>query len=256
MRGAVLVCLIVLIVYLFERRKGVVAARYATLGFFVDSVYALFYRSGLYTQLVYAATANALEPHLEFLKLELLPGLPLGVQLAIYVVGFDLILYWIHRLQHANKWFWAFHTIHHSQERLTTLTQYRRHPLEFLYMDLISFVIFVLVLGIPTATWLPLWIVMTGLQALQHAELDWRLGPLYKVVVSPVFHSIHHSPDAKYYNKNLGLMLSVWDFVFGTAAAERERPGSYGISDVTMAESLTGQLVAPFRLLRGWRRSK
>jgi len=118
-----------------------------------------------------------------------------------------------------------------------------------LLLDVALFVAFVWVLGLPTKTWLPLYVLATALQALHHSELNWRFGPLYRLVVSPTFHSIHHSADPKDHNKNLGQMLSIWDYLFGTAASHAERPARYGVDGLDMPESLTRQLVVPFRNL-------
>jgi sterol desaturase/sphingolipid hydroxylase (fatty acid hydroxylase superfamily) len=106
------------------------------------------------------------------------------------------------------------------------------------------------VLGIQTRQWLPLTVIMTGLQALQHAELDWRYGWFERLVVSPAFHAIHHSPDPRHYTRNFGQMFSLWDFLFGTAL-EDARPARYGVAGLDMAERVPDQLAAPFRYL--WR---
>jgi sterol desaturase/sphingolipid hydroxylase (fatty acid hydroxylase superfamily) len=87
------------------------------------------------------------------------------------------------------------------------------------------------------------------LEALQHAQLDWRFGPLYRVVVSPVFHSIHHSAEPRHHNRNYSAMFSIWDYLFGTAAVSATRPRVYGVEGLAMAESLPAQLFTPFRML-------
>ena len=125
----------------------------------------------------------------------------------------------------------------------------RLRPLDRLLLDVALFVVFAWVLGLPTRTWLPLYVVVTSLQALHHTELNWRFGPLYRIVVSPIFHSVHHSADPKDLNKNLGQMLSIWDYIFGTAADHAERPERYGVTGFEMPESLPKQLVIPFQLL-------
>ena len=139
--------------------------------------------------------------------------------------------------------------MHHAPGELSTLTQNRRHLIERVYMDVALYLPILVVLGIPSETWPILWMVFGMLEALQHAELDWRFGPLYYVFVSPVFHSLHHSSDPRYYDKNLGGMFSIWDHLFGTAAGVKERPEEYGVPGLTMKETLTSQLVTPFKTL-------
>ena len=240
-----------LAVYLLEWRGGADRARYRTRQFLSDAVYSLFYWGGFYNVFVLAALANALAPRLDALKLNLLAAQPWPVQLVVFWVLGDFLTYWMHRLQHRWRWLWAFHSVHHTQTQLTSLTGFRRHPVERLFTDIVVFFgVLQLVLGVQTRQWLPLTVLITAFQALQHAELDWHYGVLEKLIVSPTFHAIHHSPEARHYDRNYGQLLSVWDFLFGTAA-EDPRPTRYGVEGLDMKESVVHQLAAPFRYL--WR---
>lgn len=245
-----------LAVYLFERRSGADSARYRTRHFGNDVLYTLFYKGGFYNILILAALTNAIEPRVGFLRLNLLGGLPWPVGLALFWVAGDFVTYWWHRLQHANRFLWAFHSIHHSQEQLTLFTASRRHPLENLSMDvLLYFVLFHMLLGIPTQGWMPLGVVITCISAIQHAQLDWRFGPLYRVLVSPRFHAYHHSVEPRHANANYGFLFSGWDYLFGTAVTEKQLPTRYGVAGIDMGESLTNHLINPFRLIWRWRRA-
>jgi sterol desaturase/sphingolipid hydroxylase (fatty acid hydroxylase superfamily) len=237
--------------YVFEARAGADRHRYVTRNFFNDVIYTLFYRGGFYSVFVMAALTNALEPRIAFLKLDLMAGAPWPLTLAAYWILGDFFIYWWHRLQHRSRFLWAFHTVHHSQEKLNIFTAYRRHPFETMLADLvIFFVLTYLILGIPTRGWLPLQVTMIALIALQHCELDWRFGPLYRWVVSPAFHAVHHSTDPRHYNRNFGAMFSIWDYLFGTAVADEPRPRRFGVEGLDQAESITDQLLAPLRYLR------
>ena len=249
LKAALLLLPFLVIIIAIEGRSGADLTRYKTKNFVNDVVYSLFYRGAFYHILMFAFVANAFESELGFLKLDALASAPMWLAMLVFWVAGDFLLYWLHRLQHSVPFLWAFHSVHHSQEQLTTLTQYRRHPLDRLLLDVALFVVFAWVLGLPTRTWLPLYVVVTSLQALHHTELNWRFGPLYRIVVSPIFHSVHHSADPKDLNKNLGQMLSIWDYIFGTAADHAERPERYGVTGFEMPESLPKQLVIPFQLL-------
>jgi sterol desaturase/sphingolipid hydroxylase (fatty acid hydroxylase superfamily) len=77
-----------------------------------------------------------------------------------------------------------------------------------------------------------------------HANLDWTLGPLKYVVVSPVFHRWHHASAV--HGKNFASTFSLWDWMFGTFhMPEGALPGDYGIDDEGMPEGLMPQLVYP-----------
>ena len=245
-----------LAVYLLEKRAGVNVARYRTRNFANDVVYMIFYNGGFFQVLLLAATTNVLEARLGFLQVDFMQGVPWPVGLAIFWVVGDLITYWWHRLQHSNRFLWAFHSVHHSQEQLNLFTASRRHPVEQLMMIvLLYFFTFHLVLGIPTQGWLPLSAFVTTVVWIQHAQLDWRFGPLYRVFVSPRFHAFHHSVQPDHANANYGHLFSIWDYLFGTAVREQPLPARYGLMDGTdMAESIKSHLITPFRLLWRWRR--
>jgi sterol desaturase/sphingolipid hydroxylase (fatty acid hydroxylase superfamily) len=116
---------------------------------------------------------------------------------------------------------------------------------------LLYFVLFHLLLGVPTQSWMPLGVFVTCISAVQHAQLDWRFGPLYRVLVSPRFHAYHHSVEPDHANANYGFLFSFWDYLFGTAVAEQPRPTRFGVDGLDMGERLTTHLVNPFRLLWG-----
>lgn len=255
-KGFLIYSAFLLAAYLFERRSGADAARYRTRNFANDVLYTFFYKGGFYDILVLAAVTNALESRLGFMQLNLLQGLPWPVGLALFWIAGDFVTYWWHRLQHANRFLWAFHSIHHSQERMTLLTAFRRHPLETLSMNvLLYFGLFHMLLGVPTRGWVPLAVVITSITAIQHAQLDWRFGPLRHLLVSPRFHAYHHSVEPRHANANFGFLFSCWDYLFGTAVSEPQPPARYGVVGIDMGESLTNHLLNPFRLLWRWRKA-
>jgi sterol desaturase/sphingolipid hydroxylase (fatty acid hydroxylase superfamily) len=246
--GLAYFAVVTLIVLALEARNGRGLARFRSRSFVNDIVYTVFYRAGIYGVL-WGAVFNGLEARLGGLRVEWAATWPLWVQIAAFWLVGDFIIYWLHRAQHAHPWLWAFHSVHHSPAELSTLTQNRRHLIERVYVDVALYLPLLVILGIPTEAWPVLWMVFGILEALQHGELDWDFGPLYYVVVSPVFHSIHHSTIEAHYNKNLGGMFSFWDYIFGTAVAIRSRPTEYGVTGLAMKETLASQLVVPFQML-------
>lgn len=248
-RGGIAYFVVITVVVLaMEARNGRGWAKFRSRSFVNDIVYTVFYRTSIYGVL-WGAAFNGLEGTFGSLRIEWTASWPLWVQIAVFWLAGDFIIYWIHRAQHSSRRLWAFHTVHHAPTELSTLTQNRRHLLERVYGDVALYLPILIILGVPTETWPILWMVFGILEALQHAELDWRFGPLYYVFVSPVFHSLHHSSDPRFYDKNFGGMFSFWDHLFGTAAVIKERPEAYGVPDLAMKETLTSQIVAPFRML-------
>lgn len=236
------------VTYVLETVTGASRAAYAGRSFRQDVLYALFYQGGFYQVLLWSAVASAMESRLSFLKVELLASLPAPLHWLLYWIAVDFITYWWHRLLHSWGPLWAIHSVHHSQLEMSFISSYRLHPLEQLMQNIVM-VVPLLIMGVPTSRWLPLMVVMALLEGLQHSALDWGYGRAYRVLVSPRFHALHHSSDARHHNRNFSKILSVWDFLFGTAVREDRRPETLGVEGMPVPRTLAAQLVAPFRLM-------
>jgi sterol desaturase/sphingolipid hydroxylase (fatty acid hydroxylase superfamily) len=248
-RAAVLLGVIFLIIYAIEMRLGRDRTRYLSRHFWNDLSYFLFYQSGLYNLLIGAMLISAFSEQLSFLKIDALASLPPPAHWVLYWVGIDFCDYWFHRWKHNSRFLWAFHAVHHSQEKMTFITSWRFHPLEQVIANIVMLTP-MLVLGVPTSSWLPLILVMNAFEALQHSQLNWTYGPFYKVFVSPVFHAIHHSTEKQHHDTNYAKLFSAWDFMFGTGVVA-PAPAKTGISSAYIEETLPAHMMAPFRLLAG-----
>ena len=232
-----------------EYFTGTQRSIYRSKVFIQDVVYALFYHGGFFTILIWAGVANALDSGLGILKIGVLAAWPAPVHWALYWIMGDFIHYWVHRLEHAWAPLWAIHSVHHSQEEMTFISTYRFHPLEQLLQNLVM-VVPLLIIGVPTVSWLPLTVGLTLFDAAQHSALDWTYGRGYRVLVSPRFHALHHSTDPRQYNGNYSKILSVWDYLFGTAIQDA-RPVRIGVDGLPVPRTIGAQLLAPFRMLSG-----
>ncbi len=180
--------------------------------------------------------------------------------------------YLIHRLCHRIPAFWELHKVHHSAEALTSLTLFRVHPLEgVLFANTLA-----ITMGVTDALLTLAFgpgkhgfavfdrnvIALAGLylvQHLQHTEF-WVMapGPLRKLIHSPAHHQIHHSDNPAHFGKNLGGLLTVWDWMFGTLLTpDAKRPAltfglgpdeanHYSVSDA-MARPVLALLPKPIR---------
>jgi sterol desaturase/sphingolipid hydroxylase (fatty acid hydroxylase superfamily) len=145
---------------------------------------------------------------------------------ALLIVAHDLCYYVFHRVSHEVRFFWAAHVPHHSSEHYNLSTAVRLS-----WTTPITGIPFWWPL--PLLGFHPLWIlaahtVSLAYQFLLHTELVRRLGPLEWVFNTPSHHRVHHGSDAAYLDKNFGGILIVWDRLFGTFAAEAQRP-TYGL---------------------------
>ncbi len=158
-------------------------------------------------------------------------NLPALLALTLLVaVGDDFGYYVFHRAAHSIPALWAFHSVHHSAERLTPLVAGRVHPFEMALSEPVRAAAAALVLG-PALYFAegPLNLVtifgisLTGLifgalgNQLLHSEAPISFGPRWdRILVSPAIHQLHHSRARRHWDQNLGGLLSVWDWMFGT----------------------------------------
>lgn len=236
------------LIYLLERMSGGATEQYRSRGFLQDVVYWFYYRSGLNQLLFMAALFSFLGPKLAFLHINIVSEFHPIVRGTLWILVADFTTYWVHRLQHASRFVWAFHSTHHSQEQLNFATTTRFHPVDHFISDTIKFFP-PLMLGASPMTWLPLYLTMDFIAITQHSRITWRFGPLSRVFVTPRFHSFHHSSDPRHYDKNFGGLLSIWDYLFGTAVDDPEQPTEYGLKDIKMP-TLRSTLLLPFETLR------
>ena len=140
-------------------------------------------------------------------------------------------LHWLHhRVRHWVTVFWRFHEVHHAQRELNPLTDLRVHPVEHLVAQSIVFLPMIVFQLEPYA--LGVGVVVTLYTKFVHANVRTNLGPLRHVLVSPQFHRIHHSRDPRHRETNFGVVLTVWDRLFGTLYARYDEYPDTGLDEV------------------------
>lgn len=237
-----------LVILVFEWLARGNLRRYRTRGFVTDVGYALVYQGGIYNTLLYAPIFAVVALVMPSWHLDLIGQLPLPIGFLIFWVVSDAIAYWIHRWEHHNPILWCFHSVHHTQTSMTFATSFRNHFVEQLFINFLMYVP-MMVIGMPKWYWAPAMLLQNINEGLQHSDLNWRFGRLYPVLVSPVFHAIHHSPDRARHDSNYGKIFSIWDYLFGTISVG-ERPEKYGVAGLEMPASFWGTFVAPFGQLK------
>jgi sterol desaturase/sphingolipid hydroxylase (fatty acid hydroxylase superfamily) len=174
-----------------------------------------------------------------------LAALPLIAQMAIFLIGEDIILYWTHRLFHGER-MWKYHAVHHSSEELEWISAARFHPIN-LFLGTVFADVALLVAGISPNIFLVLGPLTVAHSAFVHANLDWTLGPFKYVIAGPVFHRWHHTSANRGGEKNFAATFPVLDLIFGTFyMPEGELPDNYGIADHSFPSTFAGQLAHPF----------
>jgi sterol desaturase/sphingolipid hydroxylase (fatty acid hydroxylase superfamily) len=247
--GARILLVIFVIVFTIEWLTGGKIKRYWSRNFRTDMLYGLLYTGGIYNTIIYTPLIAALALLVPASPFRLLDHLPGVVGFLAYWLIADFAGYWIHRLYHSSDLLWTFHKVHHAQTEMTFVTSFRNHIVEQLVSNIIMFVPAML-LGVPVWFWGPVFLMQNLFEGLQHSDIKWRYGFLYPIVVSPVFHAIHHSPERARHDSNYGKILSFWDYLFGTMSVG-ERPPRYGLAGDSMPVSFTGTVMEPFRELWG-----
>ncbi|MEZ4391427.1 MAG: sterol desaturase family protein [Polyangiales bacterium] len=159
-------------------------------------------------------------------------GLSPLAQFALAFVLIDLLKWLIHNLLHRVPALWRFHQVHHSIERMDWLGSMRFHFAEALIYDGLLYVPLA-VLGFRGEVLFALAVVGTAIGHFNHANLRVRIGPLRYLINSPEMHIWHHvHPDAGPPDRNFGINLAVWDWLFGTAYVPDHPPARLGFEGV------------------------
>jgi sterol desaturase/sphingolipid hydroxylase (fatty acid hydroxylase superfamily) len=201
----------------------------------VDIVYTLLHRLGAFPLLVFLLLTPVADAAAAWLRLRgfsplnldaLWPGVtdvPL-VTFALYLVALDFVDYWLHRAQHRLRWWWALHALHHSQRKMSFWTDDRNHLLDSLILDAAKAAV-ALAIGVEPAQFVGLIVAARVLQSVQHANVPWTYGPVGAVLVSPVFHRVHHAigigHEGRRHGCNFAVLFPLWDVLFGTADFRR-----------------------------------
>lgn len=141
-----------------------------------------------------------------------------------------------HAVAHFVPILWPIHSLHHSAEVLNVLTAYRKHPLYGLVITIVQAPIKGVFQGITVFLFLgkvePFTIIGINLfyflfdimgRPLRHTHIWLSYGSILNYVFSsPAHHQIHHSARPEHRNCNFGLILSIWDWMFGSLVLPTE----------------------------------
>lgn len=150
----------------------------------------------------------------------------------VLLIAEDFIFYWLHRLEHTVRMFWAVHVTHHSSELFNFTVGFRSSVLQPLY----RFVFFIplALFGFAPTDILIMFSATQIWGILVHTQFIKKMGWAEYVLVTPSHHRVHHASNARYLDKNMGMFLIVWDKLFGTFQTELDeqsyQPIRYGLT--------------------------
>jgi sterol desaturase/sphingolipid hydroxylase (fatty acid hydroxylase superfamily) len=178
---------------------------------------------------------------------------PTWITFVVGILVIDFTLWTCHWIMHRSQLVWRIHRVHHSDEILDTSTAFRFHPAEILYKFFVQ-AIAIFVIGIPASAVIVFGTLMLVFNVWEHANVKTPrpLRRLSVLIVTPDFHRIHHSSEARYQSSNLGALLTIWDRIFGSFAPLSESDENYtfrfGLGGSPMRFStLADVLVDPWR---------
>ena len=182
--------------------------------------------------------------------------------ISVLVIDFGVFL--MHYLLHRLPFLWEFHKVHHSADELNLFSQFRMHPVDLLttttvvtILQSIAYAGFFYLTGTKPEIYTILSInAVTFLfyicgYNLRHSHI-WLNYPVWlsKILVSPAQHHIHHSANTVHWDKNMGLIFSFWDRMFGTLYIPIEHEKlKYGINNEEQNPfgSISQMYLNPFR---------
>lgn len=152
-------------------------------------------------------------------SLRLVAASPWAVRFLVFLVLKDFLDWSIHNLLHRVPWLWEFHKVHHSIEELDWIGNFRFHWMELVVYQGLTYLPLV-TLGAGSSVILAVAVFSTIVGHLNHANLNLTWGPARFLINSPRMHVWHHDlrwPASRPYGVNFGVVLSAWDWLFGTA---------------------------------------
>ncbi|OUR96967.1 hypothetical protein A9Q84_11565 [Halobacteriovorax marinus] len=175
----------------------------------------------------------------------------------------DFARFFMHFLMHKIPVLWNFHRTHHTATVLTPFTLFRNHPVEVLlsqFRNLISYslisTIFLFLFNKQVGGVDILGVNIFGFafnfigSNLRHSHIFLGYGPLEYFFISPAQHQIHHARASKFYDKNFGVAIALWDFIFGSLVISKKiEMTSFGVDELETHHTFNSQVIRPIKNL-------
>jgi sterol desaturase/sphingolipid hydroxylase (fatty acid hydroxylase superfamily) len=148
----------------------------------------------------------------------------------VLVIAQDFMFYWLHRIDHYCRLFWAVHVTHHSSEEFNLTVGFRSSVFQPLYR--FFYFIPLSLIGFRGIDIMFIYAATQIYGILIHTRTIGKLGFLEWFLSTPSHHRVHHASNIKYLDKNMGMVFIIWDRMFGTFEAEDDQePVIYGLTE-------------------------
>jgi sterol desaturase/sphingolipid hydroxylase (fatty acid hydroxylase superfamily) len=154
---------------------------------------------------------------------------PAWLGIPLFILAFDLAIYWQHRIYHWVPALWRLHRMHHADPDFDVSTGIRFHPVSIVLSMLIKMSVVVL-LGPPALAVLISEVLLNVTSMFNHGNIyiPTRIDRfLRRILVTPDMHRLHHSVITEEMNSNFGFNFPWWDRLFGSY---REQPAGGHLS--------------------------
>lgn len=147
----------------------------------------------------------------------------------VLLLAEDFMFYWLHRIDHFCRFFWAVHVTHHNSEEFNLTVGFRSSVFQPLYRYV--YYIPIALMGFEAIDIMFMYAATQIYGILVHTQTIKNMGLLEYILVTPSHHRVHHASNIKYLDKNMGMFLIIWDKLFGTFQKEEEgNPVQYGLT--------------------------
>ncbi|MET4141168.1 sterol desaturase family protein [Pedobacter sp. UYP1] len=137
----------------------------------------------------------------------------------VLVLAQDLLYWVLHTSGHYIRFFWAMHVTHHSSPLFNLTTGFRSTVFEPLYR--VFFYLPLAFMGFSAIDILFAYLVTQLYGNMVHTQAVGKLHPIIEYfLVTPSHHRVHHASNIRYLDKNMGMVLIIWDRMFGTFQEE------------------------------------
>lgn len=225
----------------------------------VDVFYTLFHRLGIFHGLVFIALSGfffEVDSILHDFRFDRLnveswwPGVTSipAVSFLVYLILLDFVDYLYHRASHAFNWWWQLHALHHSQTVMTAWSDNRNHVLDDI-MRAVVMSFFALLFGVSPGQFIALVALSQFIQSWQHANIKVDLGAARYLLISPMYHRMHHAVGYGHEaigkpgvlgGCNFGILFPWWDMIFKTAIFPKAVFPT-GVRNLTVSQNIITQ---------------
>lgn len=146
-------------------------------------------------------------------------SLPIALSTTLAILIVEFFGYWYHRLGHTNHFLWKIHSIHHVPSKVNLLNNNTANFLNIAFGGIIKLFPLILLGFSKEAVF-----IATSLTTIHsyvvHVNADIKGGWLGKLFFTPEHHRLHHSTIVDE-AKNFAVLITFWDYVFGTYVYKR-----------------------------------